>query len=155
MRSPINVVIVVHKESRNSNIFKWEANISPHPQTGWIGPIGPPRKIDKFYSLFGFFRSMEKMAWDGPKWGQEDFFPANPDLADILCRTDLEFENFNFFHFVDPKFLDFQVPRSPNSLISWVCCEELHPPLDALDFLCNHTIHGLHLGKTSVASRRR
>ena len=28
-------------------------------------------------ALFGyflvFFRSMEKMAWDGPKWGQEDF----------------------------------------------------------------------------------
>ena len=40
-------------------------------------------------------------------------FPTNPDLADILGRTDLEFENFHFFHFVDPKFLDFQVPRFP------------------------------------------
>ena len=56
---------------------------------------------------------MEKMAWDGPKWGQEDFFPTNPDLADILGRTDLEFENFHSLHFVDPKFLDFQVPRFP------------------------------------------
>ena len=56
---------------------------------------------------------MEKMAWDGPKWGQEDFFPTNADLADILGRTDLEFENFHLFHFVDPKFLDFQVPRLP------------------------------------------
>ena len=56
---------------------------------------------------------MEKMAWDGPKWGQEDFFPTNPDLADILGRTDLEFEHFHLFHFVDPKFLDFQVPRFP------------------------------------------
>ena len=56
---------------------------------------------------------MEKMAWDGPKWGQEDFFPTNPDLDDILGRTDLEFENLHFFHFVDPKILDFQAPRFP------------------------------------------
>ena len=59
---------------------------------------------------------MEKMAWDGPKWGQEDFFPTNPDLADILGRTDLDFENFHFFFYLwDPKFLDFQVPRFPKS----------------------------------------
>ena len=56
---------------------------------------------------------MEKMAWDGPKWGQEDFVPTNPDLADILGRTDLNFETFVFFVFLDPKFLDFQVPRVP------------------------------------------
>ena len=31
---------------------------------------------------------MEKMASDGPKEGQEDFFPTNPDLADILGRMD-------------------------------------------------------------------
>ena len=54
---------------------------------------------------------MEKMAWDGPKWGREDFFPTNPDLADILGRTDLVFENFHFFDFLDSKFLDFKVPR--------------------------------------------
>ena len=58
---------------------------------------------------------MEKMAWDGPKWGREDFFLANPGLANILGRTDLDFENFYFFHFLDPKFLDFQVPRFPKS----------------------------------------
>ena len=40
---------------------------------------------------------MEKMAWDGPKWGQEDFFPTNPDLAHILGRTDVDFDNFDFF----------------------------------------------------------
>ena len=51
------------------------------------------------------------MASDGPKWGREDFFPTNPDLADILGRTDLDFENFDFFYFLDSKFLDFQVPR--------------------------------------------
>ena len=58
---------------------------------------------------------MEKMASDGPKWGQEDFFPTNPDLANILGRTDLDFENFHFFDFLDSKFLDFQVPRFPKS----------------------------------------
>ena len=58
---------------------------------------------------------MEKNASDGPKWGQEDFFPTNPDLADILGRTDLDFENFHFFDFWDLKFLDFQVPRFPKS----------------------------------------
>ena len=60
---------------------------------------------------------MEKMAWDGPKWGQEIFFPTNPDLADILGRADLDFEIIIFFDFLDPKFLDFQVPRLSNSQI--------------------------------------
>ena len=36
---------------------------------------------------------MEKMVWDGPKWGWEVLFPANPDLADILGDTDFDFEN--------------------------------------------------------------
>ena len=40
---------------------------------------------------------MEKKASDGPKWVQENIFPTNPDLADILGRTDLNFENFVFF----------------------------------------------------------
>ena len=56
---------------------------------------------------------MEKMAWDGPKWGQDDVFPTNPDLANILGRADLNFEHFRFFDVLEPKFLDFQVPRSP------------------------------------------
>ena len=40
--------------------------------------------------------------------------PTNPDLADILGKTDFDFENFHLFDFSDPKFLDFQVPRFPN-----------------------------------------
>ena len=68
--------------------------------------IGPPGKIGKNLAIFGFFRSIEKMASDGPKWGQEDFFPTNPGLAEILGRTDLNFEKFYFFHFLDPKFPD-------------------------------------------------
>ena len=70
---------------------------------------------------------MEKMAWDGPRWDPRSFFPTNPDLTDIFGRTDLNFETF-FFLFSRPqisgcpgpqisKFLDFQVPISPNSQI--------------------------------------
>ena len=61
---------------------------------------------------------MEKMASDGPKWDPRGFFPTNPNLANILGRTDLDFEDFYFLGLLDPKFLDFQVPRSPNFWIS-------------------------------------
>ena len=40
---------------------------------------------------------MEKMAWDGPKWGREVLFTANPDLADILGDMDFNFDNFRFW----------------------------------------------------------
>ena len=53
---------------------------------------------------------MEKLTPDGPKWGQEYFFPTNPDLADILGDMDFDFENSYLFIFLDPKFPDFQVP---------------------------------------------
>ena len=44
------------------------------------------------------------------------FVPTNPDIADILGRTDLYFDSFYFFDFLDPKSLDFQVPRFPKSV---------------------------------------
>ena len=53
------------------------------------------------------------MGW--PQMGPGGFFPTNPDLANILGRTDLDFENLYFFHFLDPKFLDFQVLTFPKS----------------------------------------
>ena len=56
---------------------------------------------------------MEQMAGDD----QEDSFPTNPDLADILGRTDLDFENSDFFDFLNLTFLDL-VPISPNFWIS-------------------------------------
>ena len=40
---------------------------------------------------------MEKLAPDGPKWGQEDLVPTNPDIADILGDMDFDFENCYFF----------------------------------------------------------
>ena len=61
---------------------------------------------------------MEKMPGMAPNGARRIFVPTNPDLADILGRTDLNFENFYFFHFLGPKFLDFQVPISPNFWIS-------------------------------------
>ena len=56
---------------------------------------------------------MEKIAWDGPKWGREGLFPANPDLADILGDMDLDFENSHFYNvwksnFWMSRFPDFQ-----------------------------------------------
>ena len=42
-------------------------------------------------------------------------FPTNPYLADILGRTDLNFQNFYFFDFLDPKFPDIQVPNFQKS----------------------------------------
>ena len=47
---------------------------------------------------------MQKMTWDGPKWGREVFFPAIPDLADILGNTDFDFE-ICVFIFLGLKFL--------------------------------------------------
>ena len=35
---------------------------------------------------------MEKIASDGPTWGQKDFFPTDPDPVNILGRTDLNFD---------------------------------------------------------------
>ena len=52
------------------------------------------------------------------KWGQEDIFPTNPDLADILGRTDFIFETCYFLDFLDPIFFNFQVPKSQNFWIS-------------------------------------
>ena len=54
------------------------------------------------------------MGWEGPKWGREVLFPANPDLAVIFGRTVLYFE-FSVFVVFDFRFLDFQVPRFPKS----------------------------------------
>ena len=41
------------------------------------------------------------MGPDGPKWGREVLFSTNPDLADFLGRTYLDFENFDFMDFLE------------------------------------------------------
>ena len=56
---------------------------------------------------------MEKIVSDGPKWDPGGFFfPTDPNLGDILGRTELNFDKLYFFDVLDPKCLDFQVPRS-------------------------------------------
>ena len=53
----------------------------------------------------------KKMGREGPKWGREVLFPANPDLANILGRTDFDFENFYFWDFLGSQIfgpLDFR-----------------------------------------------
>ena len=49
---------------------------------------------------------MKKWPQMAPNRARRIFVPTNPDLADILGRTDLNFENFYFFHSLDPKFPD-------------------------------------------------
>ena len=59
------------------------------------------------------------MAWGGPKWGQDDFFPTNPDLADILGRTDLNFEKcYVFLIFWTPNFQTPPPPPPPTDELS-------------------------------------
>ena len=58
---------------------------------------------------------MEKMAWDGPKWGREVFFQLIQALPTFWAERIWILRTFFFFHFSDPKFLDFQVPRFPKS----------------------------------------
>ena len=97
--------------------------IAARAQTGWIGPTGPPRKLRRkqYWFLFIFVGPWEKNAWDGPKWGQEDFLPTNPDLADILGDTDSDFENFHFlflFWSEISRFPGSKISKFPGSQIS-------------------------------------
>ena len=51
---------------------------------------GPPREIGMSFTFFGFVRPMDKIA---PIVAGKLYFPANPDLVDILGDIDLDFEN--------------------------------------------------------------
>ena len=98
---------------------------------------------------------MEKIAWDGPNWGQEDSFPTNPDLANILGRMDLDFENVYSLDVLDPEFLEFQVPRSQSYQISRFPDFQTPPapaPLDPDELSYpNHTPLPTHPGIKYVA----
>ena len=65
------------------------------------GAHWPTKESTQMLASFRLFSVYGKMAWDGPKWGQEELFP-NPDLADILGRTDFDFKLF--FDFRIPNF---------------------------------------------------
>ena len=54
------------------------------------------------------------MGPDSPKWGQEDFFPTDPDLADILGNTDFDFDDVYFLEFVESQNFRFAASRFSN-----------------------------------------
>ena len=91
-----------------------DSSKGPH----WVnGAHWPTKENIQNFGLFTFSaHGKNGLGW--PQMGSGGFRPTNPDLADILGRTDLNFENFYFFHFLDPKILDLQVSRSPDSQIS-------------------------------------
>ena len=62
-----------------------------------------------------FVRSMEKLPQMAPNGVRRIFFPTNPDLADILGRTDLILIIFSFSIFWTPNFW---ISRSPDLQIS-------------------------------------
>ena len=82
--------------------------------------------------VFDFFSVHEENCMGWPQMGPGRFFPTNPDLADILGRTDLNFD-ICFFDFLDPKFLDFQVPDFQNLTRAgpgqaWASPSKKYPP---------------------------
>ena len=74
-----------------------------------------PQAKEKYAdSGFSFFPAHAK---NGPRWvqmGSGGFFPTNPDLADILGRTDFDFENFYLWDFLGPKILAWAHPLGPH-----------------------------------------
>ena len=88
-----------------------------HIHSKWTqsNQIGSSRKLGKLLTIFGFLRSMEKLPGMAPNGAGKVIFPANPDLADILGRTDFDFGYFHFVDCLDPEFLDLQVPRFQKS----------------------------------------
>ena len=55
-----------------------------------------------------------KNALNGMKWGQEDLFPTNPDLPDILGDTDFDFEKFHFWDCFGSQISRFPGSRFPH-----------------------------------------
>ena len=87
-------------------------NLLPH--LGWIAARapnrvnrahGPTKENSQNLYIFSIFPAHTKNWPRGPQMGPRGFFATNPDLADILGRTDFDFENFYFFDFLGPKFL--------------------------------------------------
>ena len=79
---------------------------------------GPTKEITQSFDMFFIFSSPWKKCLRWHQMGPGGFFPTNPDLADMLGRMDLNFEKFYLFDLLDPKSLDFEVHRFPNSKIS-------------------------------------
>ena len=66
--------------------------------------MGPPRKIGKFLTIFGFFRPTEKMCREGPKWGGDVFLRHKKTSPTIWAERILILRTFDFWIFWGPKF---------------------------------------------------
>ena len=66
-----------------------------------------------------FLWSFPAYAKNGPRWAQMGpggFFPTNPDLADILGRTDFDFEIFLLFELLGSQISGFPGPQISRNL---------------------------------------
>ena len=84
--------------------------------------------------MFYIFLVHGKNGLRWPQIGPGGFFPTNPDLADILGRTDLDFDNL-YFYFLDLTFLDFRVPRIPKFGLSQACAFYPRHHFEVLDIV--------------------
>ena len=91
----------IGQKSKNC-FFCWRKYLFPH-----LGRIAARahtgKNMQSFYS-FGIFPVHGKNGLRWPQIGPGGFFPTNPDLANILGRTDLDFDFFFVFDFLDPNF---------------------------------------------------
>ena len=89
----------------------------------------------KIRNLFVCFRPMEKFT---PNGARRFLFPTNPDLADMLGRTDVDFDNFSVWDFLE----------APNL---WVRCRRLFfseklPPYVWKPLICGYVAAGAENG---------
>ena len=56
----------------------------------------PTKENTQNFNMLGIFSVHGEDGLGWPQMGPGNVFPANPDLADILGRTDLDFENLHF-----------------------------------------------------------
>ena len=65
----------------------------------------PTKENRRISCIFWICSAHGKFGLGWHQMGPRGFFPTNPDLADILGRTDFDLENFYFWDFLGPKFL--------------------------------------------------
>ena len=108
------------------------AELLPSEHDGAVGisfswlTHNPPPPVWQKNTIFCIVRTHEKIDPKWPQMGPGSFFPTNPDLADILGRTNFDPDNFYFLGFFGlqisgfpgpqiSKLPDFQVPRFPDA----------------------------------------
>ena len=103
--------------SMSPSLFPHLGWIAARAHTGWIGPIGTPRKIGKMCAFLLIFPVHGKDGLRWPQIGPGGFlFLLIQTLPTFWAERMWILKTCIFVDFLDTKFLDFQVPRwSPNS----------------------------------------